>query len=164
MSYYGYKYNLNRTGRVPVLHDRLVSILVGAIKESERICRREKVRAVSRHERVGVFVTTLRRDLNSYKEPFYVKDLWDDIGVLRPNAISYRREGFDMAKLISCVDEANRIVASSESYSEQVEDSLLELNSCLTGVNITLKSMLTINSEADKIITSLRQALVEETV
>lgn len=151
------------------LPDRCTADFIAmAITRAESICRREKVKAVARHERVGIFVTELRRALirhnsgsrnkTQYKSNVTRKELWFDIGVPDTNR---RLQGVDMDTLVRVCNEARKI-AGNPSYADQVEDSFVTLDSCVMGANINLRSALTINAEADKILESLRQTLVEE--
>jgi hypothetical protein len=149
------------------LADKLPDVIRRAAQHAREVGGREHVKA-NRHERVGHFVTTLRRLLDSHLavnsitttkaliQALCDKAQWYDAGVLATEADFYRfqAKGFNTAQVKSWVAAAAIPATSVESELDDFDISLAELSDDIP----TLQAL---NTQADAVCANAERAATE---
>jgi len=148
----------------------LVDSIARAIKHARSVAKREHKKA-DRHERVGIFVTSLRSTFISRCRDYYVgklceKRLWYDIGELNEPvqlpAVSYKGAQYEpqgeirvtTMNLKSWVYEAN-LQTGERNLAEEIDEDLAELEKSLPGFKVPIEQATHLNEQADQVLNSL---------
>jgi hypothetical protein len=136
-----------------------------ALLLTNKICLRKKNLNITNKEKIGQFLTLLRRELSNkelpskYRNVLHDVRLWLTPGVLRTRNLQRRHLGEFMPKL---VDFAKVIPNSVDDDLLNVSNSLDHLKNSMSTFELFLKSITIVNEKSDKIMEEIVSAVTND--
>ena len=146
------------------LDEIMIAGIAEAVRNTNKVCEREHVKITSRHERVGEFVTQLRRSLGHKTTPTFVGQIterryWYDAGVLDPTQNFHA--SLNMTAINSEMLRGWCYLASGkeQSLADEIDGDLIQLKADLNFFHLKNDEADRLNQQAENVADALLKVI-----